>query len=124
MNRWLRNLFPFAPWQIMEVRYWFFAALGLTIVALGCAAIGLWPLRHADALVLHYTPVFGIDWIGPWWYAFLPSTLAVTALVINSLLMSALATRHRGFLQTVGACTAALEIGCVIAAVIIINLNR
>lgn len=124
MYSWFRSLFPISPWQITPERYWFFASCGLAIIAAAYATIGLWPLHAADALVLHYTPVFGIDRIGPWGYAYFPSVLAVVVLLINSLLISALATRQRRFLSTLGAFTVALEIGCVMAAVVVVNLNR
>lgn len=124
MRAWISSLFPLAPWQIAGVRYWLYAAAGLSALSIVYSAIGLWPLRRADALVLHYTPVFGIDRIGPWEHAFFPALLAIVVLVINSLLVSALANRHRGFLPTLGVFTVALEAGCFAAAIVVVSLNR
>ncbi len=51
-------------------------------------------LPERASLNLHYTVFFGIDWIGPWWYAFLFPLIGLGVLVVDFVIAWAFAKRQ------------------------------
>ena len=78
----------------------FRVSMGMAVVF--CAALIFIPswflmpeIREAGTIPLHYNVLFGVDWYGPWWFAFTLPVLGVLVLITNTIVAAAAWSRHR-----------------------------
>ncbi len=64
------------------------AALVISILLNGAAwlMLALQLPREDEQIFLHYTVIFGVDYLGPWWQAFVLPAIGLSILLINAAL--------------------------------------
>lgn len=113
-----------AAWEHRGMHYWFWPAAALTVSSLVVGILGVAPLHNRQSVVLHYTPAFGIDRLGPWYAALVPAALALLVLAVNTIAAVRLLHREAPIAYLIGTFTAILEFGFLAASVLVVLLNR
>lgn len=80
-------------------------------------------LGELSFLRLHYTAGLGVDWAGPWWFAFAYPLFGLAALVANTFLAAPLARAHRGLGLAAHGTSVLVELAFTAGVVIVILLN-
>jgi len=80
------------------------AHLGAIITFLAVRGVGLQNLR------LHYTAVFGVDWVDAWWKMLTFPVFGAAAFFVNGYFSGILARRHRLYAVTLMYLTLVLEV--------------
>lgn len=111
-------------WSARGFHYWFWPAAALALGTIVISVMGLATVSGRGSAVLHYSPAFGIDRIGPWQAAYIPAVFAGSLLAINTALAGAYYEKYRPISFLIGIFTVLYEIGFLVAAALIVLLNR
>ncbi|MBI3115499.1 MAG: hypothetical protein HYZ09_03345 [Candidatus Kerfeldbacteria bacterium] len=120
---------PHAPARLLlrrvsRSRWLALSALLALAVSAGSVVVFAFAFRGLDHhIVLHYTTLFGIDWLGSWAWALLLPAGFMSIVALNVVLVAA-ATDQR-FIHHVVAATNVLLVGLlVVASVLLVQVNR
>lgn len=102
------------------------AGFSLAVIALHFAFIVSYLVPRAGALRflrLHYSVVFGVDWVAEWRYLFIFPAIGAAAFIVNGLIAGVVAAKKPSFALALHYATALIETALAAAGAIAVLLN-
>ncbi len=105
--------------------HWIQWPLGSSLLA---NLVGWWYLLGhihptGDPIFLHYTILFGVDYIGSWHLLLLPAVIGLLMIAVNFIFSFVIYRKSRFFSRLLALSTGILEVFLIVALVLIVGLN-